>query len=64
MRYYLINDNEVKKLLISKKNLKLLWEVCQVPDFEKLFNDSYLLLLKDIYIILINICFLLYVFKQ
>ena len=30
----LINDNEVKKLLISKKNLKLLWEVCQVPDFE------------------------------
>ncbi len=50
----LINDNEVKKLLISKKNLKLLWEVCQVPDFEKLFNDNYLLLLKDIYLILIN----------
>ena len=50
----LINDNEVKKLLISKKNLKLLWEVCQVPDFEKLFNDNYLLLLKDIYLVLIN----------
>jgi len=50
----LINDNEVKKLLVSKKNLKLLWDVCQVPDFEKLFNDNYLLLLKDIYLILIN----------
>ena len=50
----LINDNEVKKFLISKKNLKLLWEVCQIPDFEKLFNDNYLLLLKEIYIILIN----------
>ena len=50
----LINDNEVKKLLTSKKNLKLLWDVCQIPDFEKLFNDNYLLLLKDIYFILIN----------
>ncbi len=50
----LINDNEVKRLLISKKNLKLLWQVCQIPDFEKLFNDNYLLLLKDIYLILIN----------
>ncbi len=50
----LINDNEVKRLLISKKNIELLWEVCQIPDFEKLFNDNYLLLLKDIYLILIN----------
>ncbi len=50
----LINDNEVKKLLISKKNLELLWDVCQIPDFEKLFNDNYLLLLKDIFLILIN----------
>ena len=50
----LINDNEVKKFLISKKNLKLLWDICQIPDFEKLFNDNYLLLLKDIYLILIK----------
>ena len=50
----LINDNEIKKLLTSKKNIKLLWEICQIPDFEKLFNDNYLLLLKDVYLILIK----------
>ena len=50
----LINESEIKKLLTSNNNLKLLWDVCQIPDFEKLFNDNYLLLLKDIYLILIN----------
>ncbi len=50
----LINDNEIKKSLTSKKNVKLLWDICQIPDFEKLFNDNYLLLLKDIYLILIT----------
>ncbi len=50
----LINDHQIKNLLTSKKNLKLLWDVCQIPDFEKLFNDNYLLLLKDIYLILIE----------
>ena len=50
----LINETEIKKFLTSNNNLKLLWDVCQIPDFEKLFNDNYLLLLKDIYLILIN----------
>ncbi len=50
----LINDSEIRKLLVSKKNLKLLWDICQIPDFEKLFNDSYLLLLKSIFLILID----------
>ncbi len=50
----LINDNEIKKFLISRKNLKLLWNICQIPDFEKLFNDNYLLLLKNIYLILVQ----------
>ncbi len=50
----LINDNEIKKFLTSKKNLELLWDICQIPDFEKLFNDNYLLLLKDIFLILIE----------
>ena len=50
----LIVDSEIKKFLSSKKNLKLLWEICQIPDFEKLFNDNYLLLLKDIYLILVE----------
>ncbi len=50
----LINDNDIQKFLKSKKNLKLLWDICQIPDFEKLFNDNYLLLLKDIYLVLIK----------
>ena len=50
----LINDSEIKKFLKSNKSLKLLWDICQIPDFEKLFNDNYLLLLKEIYLILIN----------
>ncbi len=50
----LILDNEVNKFLLSKKNLMLLWDICQIPDFEKLFNDNYLFFLKDIFLILIN----------
>ncbi len=50
----LINESEIKNFLSSKINLKLLWDICQIPDFEKLFNDNYLLLLKDIFLILIN----------
>ena len=50
----LISDSEVNKFLTSKKNLKLLWNICQIPDFEKLFNDNYLLLLKNIYLVLIE----------
>ncbi len=50
----LISDNDIQKYLKSKKNLKLLWDICQIPDFEKLFNDNYLLLLKDIYLVLIE----------
>ena len=50
----LINDNEIKKFLVSSVNIKLLWDICQIPDFEKLFNDNYLLLLKDIFIILVE----------
>ena len=50
----LILDNEVNKFLLSKKNLMLLWDICQIPDFEKLFNDNYLFFLKDIFLILIK----------
>ncbi len=50
----LINDNNIKKNLGTKRNLKLLWDICQIPDFEKLFNDNYLLFLKEIFLILID----------
>ena len=32
----------------------LLWDICQIPDFEKLSNDNYLLLLKNIFLVLIK----------
>ena len=31
-----------------------MWNICQIPDFEKLFNDNYLLLLKNIFLMLID----------
>ncbi len=51
---HLINDSDVNKFLTSTRNIKLLWNICQIPDFEKLFNDIYLLLLKNIFLILIE----------
>ena len=50
----LIHDVKIKNYLSSAKNLNLLWNICQIPDFEKLFNDNYLLLLKNIFFILIE----------
>ena len=50
----LINDDEIKNKISSRKNVKLLWDICQIPDFEKLSNDNYLLLLKNIFLILIK----------
>ena len=49
---YLIDDEDVKKLLINSDRLKLLWDVCRIPDFQKLFNDSYLQFLKTIFLLL------------
>ncbi len=50
----LINDNEIRTCINTEKKLKLLWDISQIPDFEKLFNDNYLLLLKEIFLILIQ----------
>ena len=36
---YLIDDKNIKKLLINQDRIKLLWDVCKIPDFQKLFND-------------------------
>ena len=42
----LIDDLSIKKLLTNEYRIKLLWDVCRIPDFQKLFNDTYLQLLK------------------
>ena len=46
----LLQDNEIKSELKHPKKIKLLWEVCRIPDFEKVFNDNYLLFLKNIFL--------------
>ena len=51
---FLIGDNNIKKLLTNKDRIKLLWDVCRIPDFQKLFNDTYLQFLKTIFLLLIK----------
>ena len=50
----LIDDIEIKNYLTNTKNITLLWDICRIPDFEKIFNDNYLILLKTIFITLIK----------
>ncbi|MBD1147395.1 hypothetical protein IDH28_01005 [Pelagibacterales bacterium SAG-MED31] len=51
---HLIEDQNIKKLLTEKERIKLLWDVCRIPDFQKLFNDTYLQFLKTIFLLLIK----------
>ncbi len=48
----LLRDDEVKARLGKPAQLFLLWEVCQVPDFEKILSESYLRLLKQFFLYL------------
>ncbi len=51
---FLIDDRDIKKLLVNKDRIKLLWDVCRIPDFQKLFNDTHLHFLKTIFLLLIK----------
>ena len=50
----LIEDSEVKNFLDNEKSIRLLWDVCRIPDFQKIFNDIYLNFLKTIFLLLIK----------
>ncbi len=50
----LSNDKDISKFLIDSYNVKLLWDVCCIPDFQKIMNDNYLELLKNIFLNLIK----------
>ena len=50
----LIEDDEIRSLIDAKTNLLLLWDVCKIPDFQKIFNDNYINFLKEIFLILIK----------
>jgi len=44
----------ILKYLDNFNTISLLWDICRIPDFQKVFNDSYLDLLKNIFITLIE----------
>jgi len=50
----LIDDPEIMKYLNNSKTISLLWDVCRIPDYQKIFNDTYVKMLKNIFLILIN----------
>ena len=50
----LIKDEDIKPFLNSLTNIILLWDVCRIPDFQKILNDTYLIFLKDIFLLLIK----------
>ena len=50
----IIEDQKVKKLLTTEERIELLWDVCRIPDFQKLFNDSYVQFLKTIFLLLVK----------
>ncbi len=50
----LIDDKNITKLTTNQDRIKLLWDVCRIPDFQKLFNDTYLQFLKTIFLLLIK----------
>ena len=33
---FLIDDKDIKKLLTNKDRIKLLWDVCKIPDFHEI----------------------------
>ena len=47
-------NKEIKPFLNNFFSISLLWNVCQIPDFQKIFKDTYLDLLKDIFLELIK----------
>ncbi|WP_174436836.1 helicase-related protein [Azospirillum brasilense] len=45
----LVRDHEVMDLAKGRDNVRLLWEVCQVPDFRKVLSDAHTRLLGQIF---------------
>ena len=47
-------DSDISKYLITPSNIRLLWDVCRIPDFQKIMNDNYIELLKNIFLTLVK----------
>jgi|ETNmetMinimDraft_35_1059890.scaffolds.fasta_scaffold02576_6 ATP-dependent RNA helicase SUPV3L1/SUV3 len=50
----LSEDLEILSFLNNKTSISLLWDVCRIPDFQKIINDSYVTFLKNIFLNLIK----------
>ncbi len=48
----LAREPEVAALATSKTRVRLLWEVCQIPDFRKTLSDAHARLLGQVYVLL------------
>jgi ATP-dependent RNA helicase SUPV3L1/SUV3 len=46
---FLAKDPEIAKLAHGQGRVRLLWDVCQVPDFRKLMTDAHVRLLGQLY---------------
>ena len=56
---FLSNILDVKKYLNESHNIKILWDVCRIPDFQKLMTESYSEFLKNIFLnLMLNDIFL------
>ena len=45
----LVRDPEIMDLAKGRDNVRLLWEVCQVPDFRKVLSDAHTRLLAQVF---------------
>ncbi|WP_448203659.1 helicase-related protein [Azospirillum sp. sgz302134] len=45
----LVRDAEIMDLAKGRDNVRLLWEVCQIPDFRKVLSDAHTRLLAQIF---------------
>ena len=50
----LINDSLIIPYLQDSQKIILLWDICRIPDFQKIFNDSYIGMLKNIFLTLMK----------
>ena len=50
----LSEDKDILPYLNNRINISLLWNICRIPDFQKIFDNSYSLLLKNIFLTLIE----------
>ena len=43
-------DLEILPFLNNRTSISLLWDICRIPDFQKIFNDSYVAFFKKYFL--------------